>query len=178
MGQSAEHTAFTFHSWSVIMCAYFRVPPRKSLLQLIAQKYPAARRTMERLVFARKFSFRIILVGAIVALLVVTSGIAMLLRAGRLPVAQAVPFSDLLRQLDGGAVSEVIVNGDALEFKLKSGESFRTVAPANYVTANSAFVPDLAKRNVRIDVRSASEQSAFSYGALILGVTFLGLLGV
>jgi len=131
---------------------------------------------MERLVFARKFSRRMILVGAIVALLVVSSGAAMLLRAGRQPAAQAVPFSDLLRHLDQGAVSEVVVNGDALDFKLKSGELLRTVAPANYVTANSAFVPDLAKRNVRIDVRTLPEQSAFSYGALVIGLGFAGLL--
>ena len=57
-----------------------------------------------------------------------------------------------------------------------SGELFRTVAPANYVTANAAFVPDLAKRNVRIDVRSVPEQTAYSYGALVLGLGFVGLL--
>jgi len=127
-------------------------------------------------VFARKFSRRMILVGAVIALLVVSSGASMLLRAGRGPAAQAVPFSDLLRHLDQGVVSEVVVNGDALDFKLKSGELLRTVAPANYVTANSAFVPDLAKRNVRIDVRTLPEQSAFSYGALVIGLGFAGLL--
>jgi cell division protease FtsH len=88
-----------------------------------------------------------------------------------------VPFSDLLRNLDGGAVSEVVVRGDTLTFKLTSGESFRTNAPANYVTANPAFIPELARRNVRIDVRTAPEQSAYNYGALILGLTFLGLVG-
>ena len=109
---------------------------------------------MEHLVFSRKFPRRTVLIGAIAALLVMTLGALMMLRAERGPVVHAVPFSDLLRHLDRGAVSEVVVNGDALEFKLTSGESFRTVAPANYVTANAAFVPDLAKRNVRIDVRT------------------------
>jgi cell division protease FtsH len=71
----------------------------------------------------------------------------------------------------------VIVNGDTLDFKLASGESFRTVAPASYVTANAAFVPELAKRNVRIDVRTVSEQSTYSYAALILGLGFVGALG-
>src|SRR5581483_9305368 len=42
----------------------------------------------------------------------------------------------------------------------------------------AAFVPDLAKRHVRIDVKTASEQSAFSYGALFLGVGFVALLGL
>jgi cell division protease FtsH len=131
---------------------------------------------MERLVFARRFSRRTILVGAIAALIVMTSGAVMLFRAGRGPLVQPVPFSDLLRQLDRGAVSEVVVNGDAIEFKLMSGELFRTVTPANYVTANAAFVPELAKRNVRIDVRNVPEPSAYSYGALVLGLGFVGLL--
>jgi cell division protease FtsH len=87
-----------------------------------------------------------------------------------------VPFSDLLRQLDRGVVSEIVVNGDALEYKLATGELFRTVAPLNYVTANAAFVPDLAKRNVRIDVRTVGEQSAYGYGAILLGLSFVAVL--
>jgi cell division protease FtsH len=109
------------------------------------------------------------------AMLVLIMGGVLLLRGGAAPL-QSVPFSDLLRQLDKGAVAEVIVNGDTLEFKLATGQSLRTVAPANYVTANPAFVSDLAKRNVRIDVRTVPEQSAYSYGALALGLGFVGLL--
>ena len=113
---------------------------------------------------------------AIVALLVITTGTVLVLRAGRGPVAQAVPFSDLLHQLDRGAVAAVVVNGDALDFTLRTGELFRTTAPANYVTANAAFVPDLAKRNVRIDVRSLPEPGAYSYGALLMGLGFVAVL--
>jgi cell division protease FtsH len=113
---------------------------------------------------------------AIAALLVITTGTLLVVRAGRGPVVQAVPFSDLLHQLDRGAVAAVVVNGDALDFTLRTGESFRTTAPANYVTANAAFVPDLAKRNVRIDVRSLPEPTAYSYGALLLGLGFVGVL--
>jgi len=113
---------------------------------------------------------------AIAVLLVITSGTIAVLRAGRGPVARAVPFSDLLHQLDQGTVSAVVVNGDDLEFTLRTGGQFRTVAPANYVTANAAFVPDLAKRNVRIEVRSLPEPGAYSYGALLLGLGFVGVL--
>ena len=126
--------------------------------------------------FARKFTRRTLLIGAISLLLVIGLGAMMFMRRERGPIVQPVPFSDLLRQLDRGSVAEVIVSGDALEFKLASGEQYRTVAPANYVTANPAFVPDLAKRNVRIDVRTVSEQNAYSYGALVLGLGFVGLL--
>jgi cell division protease FtsH len=128
-------------------------------------------------VFARKWSRRTIWIGvAVVVLLVVASSAAM--RARGVAAAPPVPFSDLLRHLDHGEVAELIVAGDTLDFKLSSGRTFRTVAPLNYVTLNPAFITDLAKRNVRIDVRSAPEQNAYGYGALVLGVGFLGVLGL
>ena len=51
---------------------------------------------------------------------------------------------------------EAVFHGD---FTLTSGRTFHTVAPANYVTANPAFVADLAKKQVRIDVRNANDPS-------------------
>jgi cell division protease FtsH len=127
-------------------------------------------------VFARKWSRRAMGIAASVVLLAAVSGAFFLHNRQGLAVAQ-VPFSDLLRDLAGGVVTEVVVTGDTLDFKRADGRLFRTTAPANYVTANAAFVPDLAKKGVRIDVQSASEQPAYSYGALLIGVAFLGLLG-
>jgi cell division protease FtsH len=115
-------------------------------------------------------------IAASVLLLAAVSGAFLLHNRQALAVAQ-VPFSDLLRDLDRGVVKEVVVTGDTLDFKRADGRVFRTMAPANYVTANAAFVPDLAKKGVRIDVQIASEQSAYSYGALVIGAAFLGLLG-
>jgi cell division protease FtsH len=131
---------------------------------------------MERVVFARKYSRRSLVIAGIVTLVLLAAALVGLRSRGGITIAQ-VPFSDLLRHLEAGAVSEVVVNGDTLDFKLKGGQAFRTVAPANYVTANAAFVPELAKRGVRIDVQAAGEQSAYSYGALVLGLGFVGLLG-
>jgi cell division protease FtsH len=53
----------------------------------------------------------------------------------------------------------------------------RTVAPANYAAANSAFIPELASKHVRIEVRTAPDQTPYSYGALVLGLVFVGFLG-
>jgi len=127
-------------------------------------------------VFARKWSRRTIWVVAPVIAVAVIAG-AFLLHTRQAAVITQVPFSDLLRDLDHGVVSEVVVNGDTLDFKRTDGHSFRTVSPASYVTANSSFVPELAKKGIRIDVQSATDQTAYSYGALVVGVTFLGLLG-
>jgi cell division protease FtsH len=126
-------------------------------------------------VFARKFSRRAILAVAIATLLLASGALMLRARTG-VPVPPS-PFSDLLSRLDRGEVAEVVVTGDVLDVKLKSGQLFRTVAPANYVTSNSTFVPDLAKKNVRIDIRSAPEQTAYSYGALALGLGFMTMLG-
>jgi len=128
-------------------------------------------------VFARKFSRRSIVVAAIVAFIALTTGGLLITRARGAAVVTPVPFSDLLQHLDGGAVKAVVVNGDALEFTLANGREYRTIVPANYVTANAAFVPELAKKGVRIEVQTVPEQSAYSYGALVLGLGFVALLG-
>jgi len=128
-------------------------------------------------VFGRKFSRRFILITAAVVMLAIAIGALTLLRTRSTVAVAQVPFSDLLRHLDGSSVKEIVVNGDTLEFKLASGQTFRTVAPMNYVTANAAFVPELAKKGVRIDVQTVTEQSTYSYGALLLGLGFVGLLG-
>src|SRR5262245_1385905 len=127
--------------------------------------------------FARKFSRRAVsIVSAAVAVLHVAAVVFM--RAHRGPEIAQVPFSDLLRHVEGGQVAEVVVNGDALDFKLANGSAFRTVTPPNYVTANTSFVSELARKNIRIDVRTAPDQAAYSYGALVLGLVFLGVLGL
>src|SRR5262249_61700382 len=92
--------------------------------------------------------------------------VALRLRARITPRVPQVRFSELLMAVDGGRVAEVIVNGDVLDMKLSNGAIMRTVAPPNYITVNGGFISDLAKKNVRIEVRSAPEQSAYSYGAL------------
>jgi cell division protease FtsH len=127
-------------------------------------------------VFSRRFQGRAILIASTLLLVAVAGGLTYL-RLHRAAVPGQVPFSELLGQLDRGAVSAVIVNGDSLDFTLADGQTFRTTAPASYVTANATFVSDMAKRQVRIEVRTIPEQSAYSYVALLLGLGFIGALG-
>jgi cell division protease FtsH len=127
-------------------------------------------------VSSRRFKRRAIIIAA-AALLVATAGGVIFLRGHRAATLVQVPFSDLLRHLDSGAVAAVVVNGDTLDVTLANGQTFRTIAPANYVTANAAFVPDLAKKQVRIDVQTLAEQSAYSLGAVVLALAFVGVLG-
>jgi cell division protease FtsH len=108
----------------------------------------------------------------------VVAAVVIVLRGQPSPAVVEVSFSDLLRDVDRGQVSEVVVRGDTLTYTVAGGQTRQTTAPANYVTTNPAFIPDLIGRNVRIVVRSGSEPSAYSFGALIVGVGVLGLLGV
>jgi len=117
------------------------------------------------------------LLTVLVPLVAVALASILVVRARRAVDVAEVPFSDLLSDLDRGAVTRVVVAGDTLEFTLADGGTRRTVAPPNYVTANAAFVPELAKRHVRIEVKAAGDPSAYSYGALLLGIGFVALLG-
>jgi cell division protease FtsH len=114
---------------------------------------------------------------AAIAVAVVIVAIALFRARGGVEVPH-VPFSELLHQLDNGAVTAVIVSGDTLEYTLADGRTLRTVAPSNFVTMNAAFVPELARKGIRVDVRAAVEPAAYSYGALGLGVVFIALLGL
>ncbi len=120
---------------------------------------------------------RILLSAAAGILILVVASTGLVLRSHRAVDVPEVPFSDLLHAVDRGLVSEVVVNGDTIDVKLTSGEVVRTLAPPNYVTGNSEFIAGLSKKNVRIAVRSAPEQTAYSFGALAIGVAFMALLG-
>ena len=123
---------------------------------------------------ARNWSRRTLFIAAACVVAVVALAV-FALQSRTAEVAAQVPFSDLLRHVDRGDVTEVVVSGDTLEFKLAAGQTLKTVMPANYATVNSAFVPELARKNIRIDVRTASEPPLVTYGSVLAS---LGLLAV
>jgi cell division protease FtsH len=127
-------------------------------------------------VFSRRFQRRAIVIGAALLLIAATAGVMFVRTRSAVALTQA-PFSDLLDHLDSGTLATVVVTGDTLDVTLSDGQRFRTTAPANYVTANPTFIADLANKHVRIDVQTMSEQSAYSYVALVLGLGFIGALG-
>ena len=158
------------------MSARFAFPARNILFQLIENASGRCRMT-EFHVFSRRYHRRLIILGATLLLVAVSGGL-MFLRARRAHALTQVPFSDLLWHLDSGAVSAVVVTGDVLDFTVTGGQTFRTTAPANYVTANAAFVPGLATRHVRIDVQTPAEPGSYSYAAIAIGLGFVGVLGL
>jgi cell division protease FtsH len=118
----------------------------------------------------------LLVASGVLVLLLSIAGLAIVRARSAVQVAQ-VPFSDLLRDLDRGIVTDVVVNGDTLEFTRADRSVATTNAPANYVTANASFIADLAKKHVRIDVQTMPDQSAYSWTALVVAVGFIVMLG-
>jgi cell division protease FtsH len=127
-------------------------------------------------VLSRKF-FRGRNVAVALGVVVLLVAVAVFARTRSHVVVAEIPFSDLLRDVDRGLVSEVVVSGDAIDVKLRGGKLERTTAPASYAALNPTFMAALVRANVRIDIRSVPEQTAYSYGALAIGLLFIGFLG-
>jgi cell division protease FtsH len=90
---------------------------------------------------------------------------------------ERVAFSDLLREIEGGAVTGIVMSGDALEVRMTDGRTVASTAPAGF-TANPTFAPELARQGIRVEVRTAAEPAAYSFTALFLGLAFVGVLGL
>jgi cell division protease FtsH len=90
---------------------------------------------------------------------------------------EQVVFSELLGDIDRGAVAGIVISGDTLEVRMADGRLVSSRAPAGFI-ANPTFIPELAKRGIRIEVRTGAEPAAYSYTALFLGLAFVGVLGV
>jgi cell division protease FtsH len=87
-----------------------------------------------------------------------------------------VPFSELLQRADEGRIAGVVVSDHTLEATLTDGQVVVTTVPASHLTGSSSLLTELEKKRVRIEFRAMSEQPAYSYGALFVGLVFVGLL--
>ncbi|HET7617057.1 MAG TPA: ATP-dependent zinc metalloprotease FtsH [Vicinamibacterales bacterium] len=91
--------------------------------------------------------------------------------------AATVPFSEFLQRIDRGEVAQVRFVDRALDVVFRDGEVAHTVPPPQFLTANGAFVTDLARKGILIDVVPGPEPGTLSFGALAIAAAFLGLLG-
>ena len=94
----------------------------------------------------------------------------------RAPSRRRSPFSDLLRDVDRGAVAEVVVNGDALD--VQAGRRPARSGPLRRRTTSRRTrrsCPTSRGRASGSTCATAAEQTAYSYGALLLGLAFVGV---
>ena len=96
--------------------------------------------------------------------------------AWRQTVPPELAFSDFLTKIDAAQISEVRFADGGIDFAFKDGKLGHTVPPPGFL-ASGAFVSDLARRGVRIDVVPTPEPGTLSGSSLALAAAFLALLG-
>ncbi len=85
-------------------------------------------------------------------------------------------FSEFLKQVEAGGVTAVTFGERTITVTLRDGLVAQTIAPPEFLAANSPFYTDLVKRQIRVDVTPAGEPGSLSYGAMGLAAAFFGLL--
>jgi cell division protease FtsH len=114
----------------------------------------------------------------IVAAVVVLAGLAAALYVVRRPaLPQALAFSEFLQHVQANRVTQVTLGQETLEVVLADGQKTQTVAPKDFLSANSSFITDLVARNVRVEVVPAPAPGSLSWSALATVGAFLALLG-
>jgi cell division protease FtsH len=108
-----------------------------------------------------------------VALTAVPAGIYMIRRA---PVPQPLAFSEFVQLVEAGKVTRVTFDERSIDVVLRDGRTLQTVAPPEFLAANSSFINDLVKRNVRVEVNPIADPQSLSYGMIVTIAAFFGLI--
>jgi cell division protease FtsH len=113
----------------------------------------------------------------LVAATLLLSAVGGLYLATRTAAPPALAFSDFLRAVDAGKVTDVTFADPIIRVVLRDGSMAQTVAPPEFLAANGSFVNDLYRRDIRVDVIPAPEPGSLSWGATATVAAFLALLG-
>ena len=116
------------------------------------------------------------LVLAIIAIVALIAVPASLYFRQRTAATEPLALSEFLQQVDNGAVASVKFGERQIEVTLRNGQTRQTVAPPEF-SANSSFITDLVKHNVRVEVDPMADPQALSYGMIATVAAFFGLIG-
>jgi cell division protease FtsH len=111
----------------------------------------------------------------IAAVVVLTTASALYVRSLR-PTPPAMVFSEFLKAVDAGKVTQVTFNERRIDIVLRDGATAQTVAPPEFLGAHSGFINDLYRRDIRVDVIPADEPGSLSWSAMAMVAAFLALL--
>jgi cell division protease FtsH len=115
-----------------------------------------------------------LLAAAIVALTAAPAGFYL----ARRPAPPApMPFSEFIQRVESGTVTHVTVGEHAVEVVFRDGDKATTIAPREYLLANSSFITDLTRRQIVVNFEPATDPASLSWGAIGMAGAFLGLLG-
>jgi hypothetical protein len=85
---------------------------------------------------------------------------AAVLYARRPALHPSVPFSEFVRQVESGEVGQVVIGERDIRVTLRTGATETTVAPPEFLGSNAAFVTDLMRRQVRVEVTPLPDPAA------------------
>jgi len=123
--------------------------------------------------FSRFCKPRALILAAIVVALVAAGGFYL---ANRTAAPPPLVFSEFLKAVDAGKVTEVTFNDRTIDVLLRDGRVAQTVAPPEFLAANSSFVTDLYRRGIRVDVTPVPEPGSLSWSAMATAAAFMALL--
>jgi cell division protease FtsH len=86
-------------------------------------------------------------------------------------------FSEFLQQIDNGRVKQVRFADGSIALLLADGTTATTVPPPSFLVADSAFITNLARRGVRIEIQQVPSPGALTAGSVAIAGFFLALLG-
>ncbi len=96
--------------------------------------------------------------------------------AGRQAAVPSIAFSEFLQRVQANEIARVTFNERVLDVVLKNGGRATTIAPAEFLSANSTFLHDLVRRNVQFEINPAPEPGSLSWSALATAAAFFALL--
>ncbi len=92
------------------------------------------------------------------------------------PVVTPLVFSEFLKAVDAGKVAEITFDDRTIRVRMRDGQEMQTVAPPEFLAANSSFVTDLYRRGIRVDVTPVAQPGSLSWSAMAMAMAFLALL--
>jgi cell division protease FtsH len=115
-----------------------------------------------------------ILVAAIVGL---AAAAAVVDRIKESPKPETMAFSEFVQQVEADAVAQVTFGQHKIDVVLRNGRVAQTIAPPDFLAANSTFMNGLVSREIRVEVTTAEAPGTLSWSAMVIAMAFLALLG-
>lgn len=85
-------------------------------------------------------------------------------------------FSEFLQQVERGGIAKVTFGERSIDAVLRDGRTVQTVAPPEFLSANSSFITNLVRRDVRVEVTPVTDPQALSYGMIVTIAAFFALI--
>ncbi len=85
-------------------------------------------------------------------------------------------FSEFIQRVESGGVTKVMFSERTIDIVFRDGSAATTIAPPEFLAANSSFVTDMVKRQIRVEVAPVDDPASLSWSVLAIAGAFCGLV--